>query len=79
MKNPRDGEWIKKRAQSTFFPETWTPAQCDRAIRKAFMNAEVVDPINNMWESTYKGIRIQGYYDPVTGHALTGHSVFPPS
>ncbi|WP_206505771.1 EndoU domain-containing protein [Streptomyces chrestomyceticus] len=79
MKNPRDGEWIKKRAQSTFFPESWTPAQCDRAIRKAFMNAEVVDPISNMWESTYKGIRIQGYYDPVTGHALTGYPVFPPS
>ncbi|MFI1205658.1 EndoU domain-containing protein [Streptomyces sp. NPDC020883] len=79
MKNPRDGQWIKKRAQSTFFPETWTFEQADRAIGEAFERATVVDTGTNRWQSTYKGIKIEGYYDPETGHALTAYPIFPDS
>ncbi|GAA3192356.1 MULTISPECIES: EndoU domain-containing protein [Streptomyces] len=77
MKNPRDGQWVKKRARSTFFPDTWTLEESDRAIRKAFERATVTDAENHIWVGTYKGIKVEGYYDPATGHALTAYPVIP--
>ncbi|MFF3495303.1 EndoU domain-containing protein [Streptomyces sp. NPDC002795] len=77
MKNPRNGEWVQKRVNSTFFPDTWTPKEVNRAIETAFSNSEVVEGSMNMWRGTYKGIRIEGYFDSVTGDAITAYPVLP--
>ncbi|MCD0483388.1 EndoU domain-containing protein [Streptacidiphilus sp. ASG 303] len=77
MRDPRTGEWVMKLRKSTFFPDTWSEKDAARAIRKAFENSTVVDPAKNMWEGEYKGIIIQGYYDPVTGDAITAYPKFP--
>ncbi len=62
---------------STFFPDTWTPKEVNRAIETAFTNSEVVEGSMNMWRGTYKGIRIEGYFETVTGDALTAYPVLP--
>jgi len=65
-RDPVTGRWVPKSGNqgvSTFFPDHWTPAQVDAAIPEAFRNARPI-PNTNMWEGTYKGVRIEGWYGP---------------
>lgn len=63
--NPPAGAWKPKAGNggvSTFFPDHWTPSQVDNAISGAFQKARPV-PGTNMWEGTYRGVKIQGFYN----------------
>ncbi|MGW1200049.1 EndoU domain-containing protein [Streptomyces sp. NPDC002536] len=77
MRDPRSGEWIMKRAKTTFFPNHWTEGEVRRAMVKAFENAKVMDPDICMWQGEYKGITFEGYFDPVTGDAKTVYPILP--
>lgn len=78
MRNPRDGTWVMKRNKSTFFPTTWTEHDVRRAMVKAFENSRVVDAEMRKWRGEYKGIAFEGYFDPVTGDAITVYPIMPP-
>ncbi|MGV9626743.1 EndoU domain-containing protein [Streptomyces sp. NPDC003487] len=78
MRNPRDGTWVMKRNKSTFFPPTWTERDVRRAMVKSFENSRVVDAQMHKWRGEYKGITFEGYFDPVTGDAITVYPIMPP-
>jgi hypothetical protein len=62
--DPQLGTWKPKAGNggvSTFYPDHWTPAQVDAAVPGAFGNSTRI-PGTNMWQGTYGGIRIEGYY-----------------
>ncbi|GHC50684.1 EndoU domain-containing protein [Streptomyces cinnamoneus] len=77
MRDPRTGEWVMKRAKTTFFPPSWTERDVRRAMTKAFENGKVVDADDFKWQGSYKGIDFEGYYDPVTGDAKTVYPLMP--
>ncbi|MFY4719894.1 EndoU domain-containing protein [Streptomyces sp. LaBMicrA B280] len=77
MRDPRTGNWVMKRAKTTFFPPTWTERDVRRAMTKAFENGRVVNPEIHMWQGEYKGITFEGYFDPVTGDAKTVYPIMP--
>lgn len=60
-----NGTWIPKNAQSTFFPDRWTPQQVDDAISNAFRN-RTLDPGNSQrWYGPGpNGMMISGFVDP---------------
>lgn len=61
------GEWVPKIGQgrSTFFPDHWTPAQCDDAVTTAFQNPDTM--VGGTWTGEANGVPIMGYYDEATG------------
>ncbi|MEV4535837.1 EndoU domain-containing protein [Asanoa sp. NPDC049518] len=78
--DPPQGRWKPKGGHdgvSSFFPNHWTPAQVDAAIAGAFRNHTHVAGTTNMWEGSYSGIVIQGYFDPGTGALKHGWPVLP--
>lgn len=66
------GEWRAKRAPSTFFPDHWTPQQVDNAVARGFREGAVKNAETGTWTSTFRGVRLQGYYDPATDTLLHG-------
>ncbi|MEU8434974.1 EndoU domain-containing protein [Streptomyces sp. NPDC029216] len=77
MRDPRTGEMVMKRAKTTFFPPGWTEKQVRRAMTKSFENGRVVDLVRNKWRGEWKGIRFEGYFDPITGDAKTIYPLMP--
>ncbi|MFI5705409.1 EndoU domain-containing protein [Streptomyces xanthochromogenes] len=77
MRDPRNGLMVMKRAKTTFFPAGWTEKQVRRAMQKAFENGRVVDPVRNRWQGDWKGIKFEGYFDPITGDAMTIYPLMP--
>ncbi|GHB79399.1 hypothetical protein GCM10010347_57480 [Streptomyces cirratus] len=77
MRDPRTGLMVMKRAKTTFFPAGWTEKQVRRAMEKAFENGRVVNPITNKWQGDWKGIKFEGYFDPLTGDAKTVYPLMP--
>lgn len=76
FQNRRTGEWRQKRGGSTFFPDGWTPEQVDRAVTRAFDAPDVVkDPKSGRWSATFRGINLEGFYDPVSGKLSHGYPV----
>lgn len=67
--------WVEKRASSSFFPDNWSEDQVRHAITRAADNGNLVEG-TNMWRGTYRGINIEGYFDPVTKHVITGYPIF---
>ncbi|WP_018353313.1 EndoU domain-containing protein [Longispora albida] len=63
------GVWQPKVGQgrSTFFPDHWTPQQCDDAVTNAFTSNNVVKNADGSWTSSVNGVPIMGYYDTATG------------
>lgn len=67
---------------STFFPDSWTEADIEQAVRGAFYSRRPVQRYNpatgmhefhdSLWEGEYRGIRIQGYLKPGTDWATAG-------
>ncbi|MFD6392803.1 EndoU domain-containing protein [Nocardia sp. NPDC060259] len=66
-------EWVTKRGISTFFPDSWTKAQVQRAVEAASRNVKRVD--GNYWEGYYRGLRIGGYFDLSTGRIITAYPI----
>ncbi|MEV7544220.1 EndoU domain-containing protein, partial [Streptomyces sp. NPDC089915] len=77
MRNPRTGSMVMKRAKTTFFPAHWTEKQVRRAMEKAFENGRIVDADSYMWQGEWKGIKFEGYFDPITGDAKTIYPLMP--
>ncbi|MFI7574362.1 EndoU domain-containing protein [Micromonospora sp. NPDC049497] len=76
MQNRRTGEWREKRGASTFFPDDWTPAQVDNAITRAYHSSDVVKiPDERRWIGRFRGIRVEGFYDPDTDKLRHGYPV----
>ncbi|MFC5746009.1 EndoU domain-containing protein [Actinomadura rugatobispora] len=62
MKGP-NGQWVDKPADSSFFPDNWTPQQVDRTIRDAFQNGrEVPGTDGRRWRGEANGILVEGSY-----------------
>jgi uncharacterized protein YukE len=66
-------EWVEKSAQSSFFPDDWTPDQVKRAIGRASSEAHTVT--GRVWQGKYRGIDIEGYHNPATGEVITGYPI----
>ncbi|MEV6524018.1 EndoU domain-containing protein [Longispora sp. NPDC051575] len=64
---PTPGQWQNKVGQgrSTFFPDHWTPQQCDDAVTNAFHGA--TKNADGTWTGSHNGVAIMGYYDNATG------------
>ncbi|RQW99760.1 EndoU domain-containing protein [Micromonospora globispora] len=78
IQNRRTGEWREKRGGSTFFPDHWTPEEADNAITRGFEAPHVVkNPQTGRWSSTYRGVDLQGFYDPATDALSHGYPVLP--
>ncbi|MEV4437826.1 EndoU domain-containing protein [Streptomyces sp. NPDC049577] len=77
MRDPRSGEWVMKRNKSTFFPLRWSEKEVRRAMTKAFENGKIVDADSCKWRGEYKGVVFEGYYDAVTGDAVTIYPLLP--
>ncbi|WP_164465913.1 EndoU domain-containing protein [Actinoplanes teichomyceticus] len=75
--NRRNGEWHLKQ-KSTFFPDDWTPEQVDNAVDRAFREGAVKDPRTGRWQSTFRGIVLEGFYDPDTDTLRHGYPVLGP-
>lgn len=68
MRGP-NGQWVSKRAGSTFFPDNWTPKQVSDTIHEAFANGRAVPGTNGRrWEGFANGVSVQGSYNQ-TGKA----------
>jgi Bacterial EndoU nuclease len=62
IKDPATGQWVRKTAQSTFFPKTWTRSEVRTAILDAFANR--TDVGNGRWTGRLStGMRVTGYLD----------------
>ncbi|MFD0856279.1 EndoU domain-containing protein, partial [Actinomadura adrarensis] len=62
MKGP-NGQWVDKPADSSFFPDNWTPQQVDRTIRDAFDNrTDVPGTDGRRWRGFADGILVEGSY-----------------
>jgi hypothetical protein len=73
--NDPPGAWQPKVGQgrSTFFPDHWTPAQCDQAVTDAFNGA--TKNADGSWvgqSNTTPPVPIMGYYDTATGAVRHG-------
>lgn len=71
---PGAPEWIPKSGnggESTFFPDSWSARDIDKATTAAFKNG-TKDPATGLWTGEYKGVKIEGAYDPNTGHLKHG-------
>lgn len=72
--------WVQKTAQSSFFPDNWSEDQVRHAITRAVTEGSIIKDADGnpteKWEGTYRGIKIQGYYDPVTKAVKTAFPVY---
>ncbi|MFE5563917.1 EndoU domain-containing protein, partial [Amycolatopsis japonica] len=68
-------DWVWKRSKSTFFPDHWSASQVRNAVERAFIEARDLNPKTGKWSGTYRGIRIDGYYDPATGAMKTAYPI----
>lgn len=72
--------WVQKTAQSSFFPDNWSEDQVRHAVTRAVSEGSIIKDAEgnptNKWEGTYRGITIQGYYDPETKAVKTAFPVY---
>lgn len=62
VKDPRTGEWVRKRTQSTFFPESWDRQRVRREVLEAYANK--TDMPDGAWTGTSRsGMKIEGFVD----------------
>lgn len=62
IKDPRTGQWVRKNAESTFFPKHWTRAEVRTAILEAFANR--TDLGDGRRQATLpSGMKITGFVD----------------
>jgi hypothetical protein len=56
--DPKRG-WVRKQAETTMFPDTWTSEEVLAAGREAFRRR--VDKWHGQWRGHARGLRIDGY------------------
>jgi Bacterial EndoU nuclease len=62
VKDPATGQWVRKDADSTFFPKTWTRSEVRTAILEAFANR--TDRGGGVWTGRLSnGMVVTGYVD----------------
>jgi hypothetical protein len=71
VKDPRSGQWVRKRQESTFFPETWDRQRVRREVLEAYANRTETGA--REWIGTSRsGMEIKGYHDE-TGRIITAY------
>lgn len=77
VRDPATGQWVNKKAETTFFPEQWSKRQTAQEIENAFKNSSS-DPFDkNKWQGvSSSGVKIQGYYGKPGGTGATAWSVY---
>lgn len=63
-------DWQPKQGnqgKSTFWPDSWTPAQVDNAVTSAFTHPNVSKGADGIWRSEHNGVKVMGFYDTATG------------
>ncbi|WP_458368132.1 EndoU domain-containing protein [Pantoea vagans] len=77
VRDPATGQWINKKAETTFFPEHWSKRQTAQEIESAFKNSSP-DPFDkNKWQGiSSSGVKIQGYYGKPDGTGATAWPVY---
>ncbi|CAA6605733.1 exported hypothetical protein [Rhodospirillaceae bacterium LM-1] len=65
--NPKSGEWIAKKSDSTLFPSSWTRGQLEKEVEAAYQTAKLTRMLDGGswgWRSAApSGIHIQGVVD----------------
>jgi hypothetical protein len=75
MKDPATGQWVRKGAESTFFPKTWSRSEVRTAVLEAFANR--TDTGNGTWEGRLaNGMKVSGYVDG-SGRITSAFPKFP--
>ncbi|WP_156116654.1 hemagglutinin repeat-containing protein [Massilia sp. 9096] len=79
VRDPDTGQWVPKKAETSFYPETWSKRQVTLEIEGAFKNS-VPNPANSsQWMGTSpSGVPIMGYYGKPAGTGATAWSVYNP-
>ncbi|WP_241593352.1 EndoU domain-containing protein [Rosenbergiella epipactidis] len=77
VRDPATGQWVNKKAQTTFFPEHWSKRQTSQEIESAFKGS-APDPLDrNKWQGiSSSGIKIEGYYGKPDGNGATAWPVY---
>ncbi|EDW6064629.1 filamentous hemagglutinin N-terminal domain-containing protein [Salmonella enterica subsp. enterica serovar Oslo] len=76
VRDPATGQWVNKKAETTFFPEQWSKRQTAQEIESAFKNSERI-PNTEMWSGkSSSGVKIQGYYGKPDGTGATAWPVY---
>jgi filamentous hemagglutinin len=78
VRNPSNGGWVNKRAETSFFPENWSRRQTTQEIEGAFQNSSPVTLPNGStgWQGTSpSGVPIRGFYSKPDGGAATAWPV----
>jgi filamentous hemagglutinin len=76
VRDPDTGQWVNKKAQTTFFPEQWSKRQTAQEIESAFKNSERI-PNTEMWSGkSSSGLEIQGFYGKPDGTDATAWPVY---
>ncbi len=77
VRDPATGQWVNKKAQTTFFPEHWSKRQTAQEIESAFKGS-APDPLDrNKWQGiSSSGIKIEGYYGKPDGNGATAWPVY---
>jgi hypothetical protein len=62
VKDPRTGQWVRKRRDSTFFPEGWDRQRVRREVMDAYANRTELG--DGVWTGTSRsGMEINGFVD----------------
>ncbi|WP_239701007.1 EndoU domain-containing protein [Massilia sp. 9096] len=79
VRDPDTGQWVPKKAETSFYPETWSKRQVTLEIEGAFKNS-VPNPANSsQWMGTSpSGVPIMGYYGKPAGTGATAWPVYNP-
>ncbi len=76
VRDSASGQWVNKKAETTFFPEQWSKRQTAQEIESAFKHSERV-PNTEMWSGkSSSGVKIQGYYGKPDGTGATAWPVY---
>ncbi|EPN1725731.1 EndoU domain-containing protein [Cronobacter turicensis] len=76
VRDSATGQWVNKKAETTFFPEQWSKRQTAQEIESAFKNSERI-PNTEMWSGkSSSGVKIQDYYGKPDGTGATAWPVY---
>ncbi|WP_158658300.1 hemagglutinin repeat-containing protein [Achromobacter sp. AONIH1] len=77
IRDPVNGKWVEKQAETTFFPSSWSKRQTQLEIEGAFLNSKSVQGSLDKWRGTSpSGVVMEGYYGKPDGSAATAWPVY---
>ena len=77
VRDPATGQWIQKKAETTFFPEHWSKRQTEIEIKSAFENSKQHSTNKEMWTGTSSnGMKMEGYYKKPDGTGATAWPIY---